>query len=77
MSGNDAVARDDLIGHPEVETAVCDELVDLFERGGIEQQLDALARRQLARGTLTLEPLVAAAELRATLELIEPALLVH
>ena len=31
VAGDDAVARDDLIGHPEVEAAVCDELVDLFE----------------------------------------------
>jgi hypothetical protein len=48
VAGDDAVARDDLRVHAEVAAAVRDELVDLLEGAGIEQQVDALARRQLA-----------------------------
>ena len=68
MAGDDAVARDDLLGHAEVEAAMGDELVELLERAGIEQQLDPLARRQLAGGVLAIEPRLAAAELRAPFE---------
>ena len=32
-----------------------DQLVELFERAGIEKKIDALARRQLARGVLPIE----------------------
>ena len=77
MAGDDAVARDDLIGHPEVEAAVCDELVDFFEGAGVEQQLDALARGQLAGRALALEALFAASQLGPPLELVEPALRIH
>ena len=48
-----------------------DELVELLERAGIEQQLDPLARGELAGRVLALEPLLAAAELGATLEIGE------
>ncbi len=72
VSGDDAVARDDLFGHPEIEAAVRDELVDLLEGAGVEQQLDALARGQLAGRALALEALVAASKLGPALELIEP-----
>ena len=70
VAGDDAVARDDLVGHPEVEAAVCDELVDFFEGAGVEQQLDALARGQLAGRALPLEALFAAAELGPPFELV-------
>jgi hypothetical protein len=50
---------------------VGDELVELLERTGIEQQIDALARRQLARLVLAAQPLLAAALLRATFEIGE------
>ena len=71
MAGDDAVAGDDLLVHAEVAAAVGDELVDLFERAGIEQQVDALARGQLAGVVLLLQPLLAAAELGAALEVVE------
>ena len=48
-----------------------DELVELLERAGIEQQLDPLARGQLAGGVLALETIGAAAELGAPLEVVE------
>jgi hypothetical protein len=48
-----------------------DELVDLLERAGIEQQLDALARGELAGRVLLLEALGAAAELRPAFEVGE------
>ena len=48
-----------------------DELVDFFERAGVEQQLDPLARGQSAAGVLLVEPLLAAAELGAPLEVRE------
>jgi hypothetical protein len=47
------------------------ELVHLFERAGIEEQVDALARGQLPRGVLPLDPRVAAASLGAPLEICE------
>ena len=77
MAGDDAVARDDLVGHPEVEAAVRDELVDLFEGARVEQQVDALARRQLAGRALPLEALFAASQLGPPFELVERALRVH
>jgi hypothetical protein len=56
---------------------VCDELVDFFESIAIEQEVDALARGQLARGALPLEALGAAAKLSTPLEIVEPALVVQ
>ena len=47
-AGDHAVAWNALLGHAEVGAAVLDEHVDLFERAGVEQQLQTLARRQLA-----------------------------
>ena len=71
-AGDDAVAgnRRRLV-HPEVAAAVRDELVGLLERAGIEQEVDALARRQLAGVVLLLEAVFAAAELGAALEILE------
>ena len=77
VTGDDAVARDDLVGHPEIEAAMGDELVDFFERIRIEQQLDALAGGQLAGRTLALETLLASSKLGSSLELVEPALRIH
>ena len=70
MSGDDAVARDDLVGHPEIEASMCDELVDLFKRAGVEEQVDALARGELACGALALQALFSPSELGAALELV-------
>jgi len=50
---------------------VGDELVDLLEGARIEQQLDPLARGQPAAGALLVEPLLAAAQLGAPLEVRE------
>ena len=48
-----------------------DELVDFFEGAGVEQQVDPLTRGQSAAGALFVEPLLAAAELGAPLEVRE------
>jgi hypothetical protein len=77
LPGDDAVARDDLLIHPEVAAAVRDELVDLLERAGIEQQVDPLARGQLAGLVLLAQAGLAAAEFGAALELLEMLQLVH
>ena len=44
------------------------ELVELFERAGIEEQFHALTRRQLAGVVMAFQPIFAAAELRLTFE---------
>ena len=54
-----------LLFHAEIGAAVLDEHVELLERALVEQQLDALARGQLAAGVLRLDALLAAAELGA------------
>ena len=46
-----------------------DELVELLERAGIEQQIDALPGRELARRVLTLQTLTPAPELRPPFEI--------
>ena len=70
-AGDDAVAGDDLLVHAEIAAAVRDELVDFVERSGIEQQIDPLARRQLAGVVLPFEAILAAAEFGAALEVCE------
>src|SRR4029078_6400841 len=62
VAGHDAVARHLLLGHAEVETAVLAEPVQLFEGVGIEQDLDALARGELAFAVLPLLTLETAAQ---------------
>ena len=69
MAGHHAVARHDLVLHPEVDAAMGDQLVDLLEGAGIEQQLDPLARRQLAGVVMAFQALRAAAEFGAALEI--------
>ena len=71
VAGDDAVAEDLLLLHPEVGAAVRHELVDLDEAAGIEEQLDALARGELARGVLALDAGGAAAEHRLLVHLLE------
>ena len=71
VAGHHAVARDDLLGHAEVAAAVGDELVDLLEGAGIEQQVDALARGEPAAVVLPLQPLLAAAQLGAAVQVLE------
>jgi hypothetical protein len=50
---------------------VRDQFVDFFEGAGIEQEIDALARRQLACGVLLVEAVLAAAQFRAAFEIGE------
>src|SRR5262249_48634282 len=60
-----AVAGNDVLVGTEIGVAVLDEHVELFERFGVEQQLDALARGQLAFVVLRLDARLAAARSRA------------
>jgi hypothetical protein len=71
VAGDDAVAGNQLPGHAEVEAPVRDELVDLLEGARIEQEVDALARRQLPGFALAAKPLFTAAEFRAPIEIGE------
>ena len=64
VAGDDAVARRPVGLHAEVVAAVLDEHVPFLERAGVEQQLDALARGELALGVLRVDALLAAAEAR-------------
>ena len=64
-AGDDAVARHLGLLHAEFGRAVLDEHVEFLERALVEQELDALARGQLAAGVLRLDALLAAAELGA------------
>ena len=71
MSRDDTVAGYHMVLHAEIATAMRDELVDFLEGAGVEQELDALARRQLARGVLAAEALLAATELCTLLEVCQ------
>ena len=55
VAGDDAVAEDALLVEPEVRRAVRDERVELDERARVEQQVEALARGQLAHRVLPLD----------------------
>ncbi len=76
-AGDEAVARRSLLLHPEVRAAVPDELVQLLEGAFIEQEVDALARSELAGLALSLAALRPAASFsfrgKAT-QLFEPAM---
>ena len=71
VTGDDAVAEHLLLLHVEVGAAMRDEAVDLDEASGIEQEIDALARRQLARRVLPVDAVLAAAFERLGVERIE------
>ena len=71
------VAGDPLPGHPEVVGIVLDEHVPLLEGPFVEEQIEALARGELALGVLGRDPPLAAAEARggpAALEFLEDVL---
>ena len=51
-----------LLLHAEVVAAVLDEHVPFLEAAGVEEQLDPLARGELALGVLRIDALLAAAE---------------
>jgi uncharacterized membrane protein YebE (DUF533 family) len=65
MARNEAVAVDHGMLHAEVVAAMPDQLIDLFERAFIEQQLDAFASRELSFPMLARFALAAAALLCA------------
>ena len=63
--------------HAEIGGAVLDEHVELLERALVEEDLDALARGQLALGVLGLDARLAAAQagdLAAALEFLQHVL---
>jgi hypothetical protein len=60
-AGDHPVAGHLLLGHAELHAPVLDEHVELLERALVQQQVDPLARRQLALGVLGRHPLLAAA----------------
>ena len=64
VAGHHAVARDFLVFHAEIDRTMLDEHVELLERPGIEQRIDALARRQLAFGVLRLDAALPTAQTR-------------
>ena len=68
MPGDDAVAGHDLVLHAEVAAAMGDQLVDFFERPGVEEQIDALAGGELAAVVLALLSVGTAAQFSAPLE---------
>jgi hypothetical protein len=55
VPGDDAVAERALLLHPEVRGPVAGELVELGERALVQQRLEPLAGRHLARGVLPLD----------------------
>src|SRR3546814_417720 len=71
-AGHHAVARDLLLGHPEIRGAVLHEHVPFLERAGIEQQVDTLAGGQLALLVLGLDPLRTTAQSGAVAHVLEP-----
>ncbi len=71
VAGDHAVAQVALRLHPEVGAAVGLELVQLHERARVEEQVDPLARGQLAGLVLPGDPLLAAALLGLCVELVQ------
>ena len=61
---DDAVAEDLVVFHAEVGAAMLDERIPFLETVLVEQELDALAGRQLAAGVLGVDALLPAAECR-------------
>ena len=61
-AGDHAVAVGSLLLHAEIGAAMGDEHVELLKGALVEQQLDPLARGQLALGVLRVDPLLAAAQ---------------
>ncbi len=63
VAGDDGVAGERLVRHPEVGRPVLDEGVDLVEGPVVDEEVDALARGHLALLVLGLDTCLAAAEL--------------
>jgi hypothetical protein len=62
VAGDHAIARDLVVLHAEVGAAVLDKHVPFFKRAFVEQQLQPLARRQLAFAVLRVYALLPAAQ---------------
>src|SRR5205085_2865896 len=60
-TGDDAIAGDLCVVHAELGRAVFDEHVELLERALVHEQLDTLARRELAALVLRLDARLATA----------------
>ena len=71
VAGDDAVAVGPLLGEPEVGGAVDDEAVELDEAALVEEQVEALARRELPLVVLRLDAVGAAAEFGLGAALLE------
>ena len=71
-AGDHAVAGDLRFLHAEIARTVLDEHVELLERVAVQQELDALARGELAALVLRLDALLAAAAARIGAALVEP-----
>ena len=72
VAGDDAVAEEVLPVEAELGRAMGDEGVELDERARVEQQVEPLARRQLAPGVLPFDPDGSATEQRLRAHLLEP-----
>src|SRR5262249_15940858 len=70
-AGDDAVAGDLTLVHAEIAGTMLDEHVELLERVLVHEELDALARGQLAAGVLRFNAAGAAATARAVAPLVE------
>jgi hypothetical protein len=55
VPGHDAVPENELLVQAELRGTVRDERIQLDERPGVEQQVEALARRELAPGVLAID----------------------
>ena len=70
VSGDDAVAEEELLVEPELRRAVGDERVQLDERARVQEEVQSLARRELAPRVLSLD-----ADRTAALQRLGPQLL--
>ena len=71
VSADDSVTGDLLVLHSEVDATVLNESVDFEEGTGIEEQVDAFMRRELACFVLALDALFTAACPRALQTIVE------
>jgi hypothetical protein len=62
VAGDDAIARNFVVLHPKVSAAVLNKHIPFFKGAFVQQQLDALARRELAFAVLCVDALLAPAQ---------------
>ncbi len=55
MAGDDAIAEEELAVEPEIRGAVRDERIQFHEAARVQEEVQALARGQLAEGVLALD----------------------